>query len=292
MHRTSRLAQKVFGSQAGQFPRSCRAVRKSAQRPAPTLTPLWSRKYVTDGGPLRGFNLPTSLTMSRKTIVPAYKDVYPSIDASIYTPGEFKDKVVVVTGAGSGIGRETALAFSQLGAKVAFVDWKVETAEKTAEEAKERFKNTTIVLGGDVSKIEDTERIYNSIVKELGEIEVAVFSAGYGLFDKFVISREKDWWGLIETNLKGPIDFARLALPGMVKRNSGKLIFISSRVRGYKCFANLGWNHGCSLLNSVQCLQSGIDPLRRMSATRAKRYGSPDVCCPSRRSWRHSTRRH
>src|SRR5579859_2179683 len=47
--------------------------------------------------------------------VGVFKDVYPSIDPAIYPPDHFKNKVVVVTGSGSGIGKETALAFSQLG---------------------------------------------------------------------------------------------------------------------------------------------------------------------------------
>jgi 3-oxoacyl-[acyl-carrier protein] reductase len=168
--------------------------------------------------------------MSSETIVSVHKDVYPAIDPSIYSPEEFKGKVVVVTGSGSGIGKETALAFSRLGAKVAFTDWRLEAAQKAADEAKQ-FGNPTIVVGGDVTKLEDTTRLYNTVTSELGEVDVTVFAAGYGMFDKFAISREKDWWGLIETNLKGPTDFTRLVLPSMIKRNSGKLVYISSRVR-------------------------------------------------------------
>src|SRR5271170_5522163 len=167
--------------------------------------------------------------MSSETIVPNYKDVYPSIDPSNYSPEDFKGKVVVVTGAGSGIGRETALAFSRLGAKVAFTDWRVETAQKAADEAKQ-FGNPTFVIGGDVTKVEDTTKVFEAVTAKFGDIDIAVFAAGYGMFDKFSISREKDWWGLIETNLKGPTDFTRLVLPSMIKRNTGSLIYISSRV--------------------------------------------------------------
>lgn len=167
--------------------------------------------------------------MPSNTIVNNYKDVYPSIDPSIYKPDEFKDKVVIVTGAGSGIGRETALAFSQVGAKVAFTDWNEDNARKAAAEAK-RFGNPTIVVRGDVTKLADTERLYETVTAELGEVDVIVCAAGYGMFDKFAISREKDWWGLIETNLKGPTDLTRLVLPSMIKRNTGALIYISSRV--------------------------------------------------------------
>jgi NADP-dependent 3-hydroxy acid dehydrogenase YdfG len=157
-----------------------------------------------------------------------YEDVYPTIDPKNYTT-EFKDKVVIVTGSGSGIGKQTALSFSQLGAKVAFTDWRLSAAESAAAEAKQ-YGNKTIVVGGDVTKLEDTQRLYDTTVKELGEVDIVVFAAGYGMFDKFALSRERDWWGLIETNLKGPTDLTRLVLPSMIKRNTGKLIYISSAV--------------------------------------------------------------
>jgi len=167
--------------------------------------------------------------MSTEPTVPVYKDAYPGIDASSYDPDTFKGKVVVVTGAGSGIGKESALAFSKMGAKVVFSDWREEAAQKAAQEAKQ-FGNQTLVVRCDVTKLSETENLVKATVKEFGEVDVAVFAAGYGMFDKFAISRERDWWGLIETNLKGPTDFTRLVLPSMIKRKTGKLIYISSKV--------------------------------------------------------------
>ena len=60
--------------------------------------------------------------MTTEAAIPSRKDVYPGIDAAGYDTDTFKDKVVVVTGAGSGIGKETAMAFSQMGAKVVLSD--------------------------------------------------------------------------------------------------------------------------------------------------------------------------
>jgi NADP-dependent 3-hydroxy acid dehydrogenase YdfG len=175
--------------------------------------------------------------MSSTTSVQVYKDIYPAIDPKNFDAQEFKDQVVVVTGAGSGIGRETALAFSQLGAKVAFADWRLEAAQKSADDAR-KFGNPTLVVACDVTKLEDTQKLYEKVTAELGEVDVAVFAAGYGMFDTFAVSREKDWWGLMETNLKGPTDFTRLVLPTMIKRNNGTLIYISSRVRRFTNFSD------------------------------------------------------
>ena len=107
-------------------------------------------------------------------ILNTHFDVYPAIDPSNYTADQFAGKVVVVTGSGSGIGKETALAFSGVGAKVAFTDIRLETAQRAADEAKQ-FGNPTIAVAGDVTKIEDMERLAKTVVAELGEVDIAVF---------------------------------------------------------------------------------------------------------------------
>jgi NADP-dependent 3-hydroxy acid dehydrogenase YdfG len=158
-----------------------------------------------------------------------HKDVYQAIAPETYSKEEFEGKVVIVTGSGSGIGKATALAFSQLGAKVAFTDLTIESAQSAADEARS-FGNKTIAVSGNVTKLKDTERLVAETTQKLGPVDCVVFAAGYGMFDKFEISRSDDWWGLVETNLKGPTDLTRLVLPDMIKRNTGTLIYIASRV--------------------------------------------------------------
>jgi short-subunit dehydrogenase len=75
----------------------------------------------------------------------------------------------------------------------------------------------------------------------LGDIDCVVFCAGYGMFDTFEVSREEDWWGLIETNLKGPTDLSRLVVPSMIKRNTGTLIYMASRVFSSRMMLISGW---------------------------------------------------
>lgn len=159
-----------------------------------------------------------------------HKDVYPAIAPESYNPSDFKDKVVIVTGSGSGIGKATALAFAEMGSKVAFTDLTIEAAEKAAKEAEDKFGIKTIATKGNVVKIEDMEHLVNEAREKLGPIDCVVFAAGYGMFDTFDVSRVDDWWGLIETNLKGPTDLTRLVIKDMIKRNTGTLIYIASRV--------------------------------------------------------------
>ena len=175
-------------------------------------------------------------TMSLEKIN-THKDVYPAIAPETYSKEEFEGKVVIVTGSGSGIGKATALAFSELGAKVAFTDLTIETAQSAADEAKP-FGNKTVAVAGNVTKLKDMEKLVAETTQKLGPVDCIVFAAGYGMFDKFEVSRSDDWWGLVETNLKGPTDLTRLVLPDMIKRNTGTLIYIASRVL-LKAFSSL-----------------------------------------------------
>jgi NADP-dependent 3-hydroxy acid dehydrogenase YdfG len=162
--------------------------------------------------------------------ITTHKDVYPGIAPETYSREDFLNKVVIVTGSGGGIGKATGLAFSELGARVAFTDLALKTAQAAADEATQTFGNKTIATAGDVRCLEDMEKLVAETREKLGPIDCVVFAAGYGMFDRFEVSRSDDWWGLVETNLKGPVDLTRLVLPEMKNRNTGTLIYVASRV--------------------------------------------------------------
>src|SRR5271155_1659311 len=91
--------------------------------------------------------------------ITTHKDVYPAIAPETYSKEQFENKVVIVTGSGGGIGKATAFAFSQLGAKVAFTDLNMDTVESAADEAKQKFGNQTIAVAGNVTNLKDMERL-------------------------------------------------------------------------------------------------------------------------------------
>lgn len=140
---------------------------------------------------------------------------------------KLKDKVAIVTGAGTGIGRAIALAYVQEGASVVLVGRTQETLATVAEEV--------IALGGEalvvcasVSKPPDVRRIVEEALARFGKVQILVNNAGVFICKGFLDLSLKDWDDTIDTNLKGIFLCCQAVLPGMVKQKQGNIINISS----------------------------------------------------------------
>ncbi|SRR5688572_16378166 len=140
---------------------------------------------------------------------------------------KLKDKVAIVTGAGTGIGRAIALAYVQEGASVVLVGRTQETLATVAEEV--------IALGGEalvvcasVSKPPDVRRIVEEALARFGKVQILVNNAGVFIYKGFLDLSLKDWDDTIDTNLKGIFLCCQAVLPGMVKQKQGNIINISS----------------------------------------------------------------
>jgi NAD(P)-dependent dehydrogenase (short-subunit alcohol dehydrogenase family) len=165
--------------------------------------------------------------------VTRHRDVYPEIHSSVYSREEFVGKVVIVTGGGNGLGKAAGLAFAELGGFVAFADIIEEDAESAAKEARERFGVKSIGITMNVCNLKDNERLVETVERELGPVDCVIFSAVKARWDTIDLSTSEDWWSVMETNLKGPVDLTRLLVPGMLKRKSGTFIYHASRVRHF-----------------------------------------------------------
>jgi len=140
---------------------------------------------------------------------------------------DLKEKVVLVTGAGRGIGRAIAHAFAAEGAAVALQGKTKKNLEKVQRELK-ALGVGTVVLPGDVSDEGTVSRCVAAAEQELGPIDVLVNNAGIfatGPIDKIdalVFDR------VLEVNLRGPFLMSRAVLPGMKGRRRGHIVNIAS----------------------------------------------------------------
>jgi meso-butanediol dehydrogenase/(S,S)-butanediol dehydrogenase/diacetyl reductase len=126
----------------------------------------------------------------------------------------FDGKVVIVTGAGSGIGEATARRFSQEGASVALVG---DHRKKVDAVARQLPRERTFVQKADVSKLGDMEKVVAATVRKFGGLHVMVNNAG--IFEGASVTRTKpaEWERVIATNLGGVFNGSRAALPELLK---------------------------------------------------------------------------
>jgi NAD(P)-dependent dehydrogenase (short-subunit alcohol dehydrogenase family) len=150
------------------------------------------------------------------------------------TPGEahvdLTGQVALVTGGGRGLGRAFALALAAAGAKVAVT---VRTAAQLAETVQliERAGGCALAIPGDVSVPDAVAHVVTTTEQQLGPVDLLVNNAGWHVPASLGYDWEVDpegWWHTFEINLRGPFLCARAVLPGMIQRQRGRIVNISS----------------------------------------------------------------
>jgi glucose 1-dehydrogenase len=140
-----------------------------------------------------------------------------------------KDKVALVTGANSGIGRAIATRFAAEGAHVAVnhLPGGHRAEDATAEIA--TFGTTGIAVAGDVSKREDVERMVAEVVARFGRLDIAVNNAGIEIKKPFLEVTDEEWNRVISVDLFGVFLVSQVAARQMAKQGQGgKLVNVSS----------------------------------------------------------------
>ena len=145
----------------------------------------------------------------------------------------FADKVVIVTGAGSGIGRATAVAFAEEGATVAVVDIDRQKAEKTAAEIVE-MGGSTLAIQADVASEDDWVAVMARVKEAYGRINILFNNAGIGGDGKSLIELETAVWDrLIAINLRGVFLGCKTVLPALIEAGGGAIVNMSSSTAGW-----------------------------------------------------------
>ncbi len=140
---------------------------------------------------------------------------------------KFRDKIVLVTGAGSGIGKTTAISFAKEGANEIVNDLNSESAEKTAKEIK-KLGREAIAVTADVSNYYEVKKMIETSIKCFERIDILVNCAGVIDIYKPEELPKEEWEKTININLSGVFYCCQLAGKEMIRRKSGQIINISS----------------------------------------------------------------
>lgn len=141
-----------------------------------------------------------------------------------------KNKVVIVTGASSGIGEATARQFGKEGAKLVLAARRVDRLEALAQEIQKMNTGAeTLVVQADLSKLEDIYSLIKQTIAKFGRIDVLVNNAGFGRLDWLEnLDPFKDIQAQFDVNVMGVIQTTRQVLPVMIKQRSGHIINMGS----------------------------------------------------------------
>ena len=173
---------------------------------------------------------------------------------------KFEGKTVIVTGAGSGIGRATAERFAAEGANVVLAGRR---ARKLQDVADALAETQVLVHPMDVSQLTDMEGLVAAAVAKYGALDVMVNNAGVGNFAKFTEMTLEDWHHTMSINIDGVMFGCRAAIPHLLKTR-GSIINVSS-------VSGLGGDWGGSFYNASK------GAVTNLTRALALEYGSQGI---------------
>jgi NAD(P)-dependent dehydrogenase (short-subunit alcohol dehydrogenase family) len=139
-----------------------------------------------------------------------------------------KDKVAVVTGGGSGIGRATCLLFAEEGAHVVVVDRYLADAEETVNRIAAQNGPRAIAVQTDVVNEAEVMAMAQRCDEEFGRVDILVNNAGVRVWGPVTAATDADWQLILDVNLKAPGLCCKHLIPLMARQGSGSIVNVSS----------------------------------------------------------------
>lgn len=141
---------------------------------------------------------------------------------------ELYEKIAMVTGGSRGIGRSIALKLADMGATVVInYSQNEEAAQNVVEEILQKGKRA-LAVQGDVSQIDQVEKMIGIINEKLGDVDILINNAGITRDNLLLRMRVEDWDDVINTNLTGMFNCTKFVIRSMMKKRYGKIVNISS----------------------------------------------------------------
>lgn len=166
------------------------------------------------------------------------------------------EKVVLITGATSGIGKATASLFAQNGFRVILTGRRAERLAALKEEFENKFPTEIETLVFDVRKIDDAQAAIASLSENWNSIDILINNAGLAKgFDPIHEGKLEDWNTMIDTNVKGLLYMTRFISPSMVARRKGHIINVCSTA-GHEAYPK--GNVYCATKHAVDALTKGM----------------------------------
>ena len=140
---------------------------------------------------------------------------------------DFKNKVVLITGASSGIGKQTAIEFAKLGSNIILVARRKDKLEQLEKELK-KFNVTTLVCECDISKKDQVEIMSKIVIQKFNSVDILVNNAGFAIYGSVSDLSINDIESQMETNYFGMIYCVKNFLPLMIEKKSGHIVNVAS----------------------------------------------------------------
>jgi NADP-dependent 3-hydroxy acid dehydrogenase YdfG len=174
-----------------------------------------------------------------------------------------KDKVAIVTGASSGIGRATAIALAKAGAKVAIAARRTQLLEDLQKEIT-KIGAECITVPCDVTKRKDCQALIDAAIKKWNRIDILINNAGIMPLSFVKNLKVDEWEQMVDVNIKGVLFCTASTIPHMINQNSGHIVNLSS-IAGRVVFAS--GSVYCATKYAVRAFSEG---LRQELSTRNK----------------------
>lgn len=177
--------------------------------------------------------------------------------------GSLDNRVAIISGAGTGLGRATSLSFAREGADVVLLGRRAAKLEETAAAIKEQTGKDTLVLQTDVSDEQQVQEAIEAVLARFGRVDIILNNAA--ILEPGTVHElsTEEWHNQISINLTGPFLLTKAVLPTMRKAKYGRIINITS---------GLSWN-GAGGYAAYSAAKAGLESLTRTVADEEHEHG-------------------